>query len=141
MTCPNCGAAGDADIRYCANCGYAVNAPPRSVSGRGILESGTAGFLTGIFTSPFLYVAILSFGSASFGNIGPPPPNTEFGVARGEADFDMVVSIVLALSLMVLFVFQRQMRPFLRAFAMTVAFLLLGGFLLCDVFVYSALGN
>ncbi len=53
----------------------------------------------------------------------------------------MVVSIVLALSLMVLFVFQRQMRPFLRAFAITVAFLLLGGFLLCDVFVYSALGN
>ena len=146
-SCPNCDVVTDGSKRYCAHCGYALSesrqesSSLRSASGKGYLESGSAGVLIGIFASPILYVAILSFGNATFGNIGTPPPSMEFGLSKGEAAFDVIVSIVLAISLVAFFVVQPRMNPMLRSLLLTVAFILLGGFLLCDTFAFSALSD
>ena len=148
VTCPNCDAVADVGERYCAHCGYALRvpqqepAPPSSSLERGSSQSGSAtsaGIAIGIVASPVLYVAILSFGNVAFGNIGAPPPNTEYFLTKGEAAFDVIVSIVLAISLLLLFIVQPRMKPFLRSFVLTVAFLLLGGFLLCDMFALTVL--
>ncbi len=146
MTCPNCDIATDAGERHCANCGYALGelrqdeqSSYRSESSKGDLWSDLAGVLVGVFAARVIYPAILAFGYAAFGSIGAPPPNTELGLAKGVAVFVAVVTIVLAISLVAFFILQPRMNSFARAFVLTVAFLLLGGFLVCDLLGFPIL--
>ena len=105
----------------------------------GSSQSGLGGGIAGLFVAPVLFVAILQFATVTFGNIGTPLPNAQY-LSTGEAAFYVIASIVLGIFLIAYFILQPRIKPVSRLLVLTVAFLLLAGFLLVDAFVIVVSG-